>query len=98
MTAKLQPAHFRIRFLTDGDQRIGADMLTLPLLARDGRTVHVLGGLFPHANPEIWHYERLAPADLASLRLFEGPLDMARMGETQAPRKFRLISGGLDLP
>ena len=98
VTGKLQPAHFRIRFLTDGDQRIGADMLTLPLLARDGRTVHVLGGLVPHANPEIWHYERLEPADLASLRLFEGPLDMARMGETQAPRKFRLISGGLDLP
>lgn len=98
VTGKLQPAHFRIRFLTDGGQRIGADMLALPLLARDGITVHVLGGLFPHANPEIWHYERLAPADLASLRLFEGRLDMPGLAGAQAPRKFRLISGGLDLP
>lgn len=96
VTSHLQPAHFRIRFLTEAGQRIGADMLALPMLARDGRNVHVLGGLFPHANPEIWHYARLTPADLASVRLLrEG---QAGSSPAQAPRKFRLISGGLDLP
>ena len=99
VTVKLQPAHFRLRYLTDNGQKIGADMLALPMLARDGRSVHVLGGLFPHGNPEIWHYDRLTPADLASLRMFDGrPEDMGARPEPQAPRKFRLISGGLDLP
>ncbi|PZF75052.1 hypothetical protein DK847_20170 [Aestuariivirga litoralis] len=99
VTARLQPAHFRIRFLTDRGQRIGADMLALPMTARDGHSVHVLGGLFPHGNPEIWSYDRLVPADLAGLRLFEGGGDaLGARPPAQAPRKFRLISGGLDLP
>jgi len=99
VTTKLQPAHFRLRYRTDKGQKIGADMLALPVMARDGLNVHVLGGLFPHGNPDIWHYERLAPADLASLRMFDGrPENMGARPEPQAPRKFRLISGGLDLP
>jgi hypothetical protein len=99
VTTRLQPAHFRMRYLTDRGQKIGADMLALPLLARDGKAVHVLGGLYPHGSPEIWSYDRLAPADLAGVRLFEG--EAATMGArlpAQAPRKFRLISGGLDRP
>lgn len=98
VTGRLKPAHFRIRYLTDRGQRIGADMLALPLTARDGRSVHVLGGLFPHGNPEIWSYDRLTPADLAGVRLFDGRPDPGSLAPAQAPRKFRLISGGLDLP
>lgn len=98
VTARLQPAHFRIRYLTDRGQKIGADMLALPITARDGRAVHVLGGLYPHGSPEIWSYDRLAPADLAGVRLFEGrPETMGVLPAAQAPRKFRVISGGLDL-
>ncbi|MCX7348325.1 MAG: PAS domain-containing protein [Alphaproteobacteria bacterium] len=89
---------FRLRYLTDLEQRIGADMLALPMTARDGETVHVLGGLFPHGNPDIWSYERLAPADLAAVRLFGNkPEKIGVRPDVQAPRKFRLISGGLDL-
>ena len=95
VTGRLQPAHFRLRYLSDRGQKIGADMLATPMMARDGRQVQVLGGLFPHGNPEIWTYDRLTPADLASVRLFDG----AAAGTVpQAPRKFRLISGGLDQP
>ncbi|MEI8178228.1 PAS domain-containing protein [Aestuariivirga sp.] len=98
VTTKQQPAHFRLRYLTDLEQRIGADMLALPMTARDGETVHVLGGLFPHGNPDIWSYERLAPADLAAVRLFGNkPEKIGVRPDVQAPRKFRLISGGLDL-
>ena len=98
-TGRLQPAHFRLRYLTDGGQRIGADMLALPMTARDDRNVHLLGGLFPHANPDIWHYDKLAPVDLAAVRLFDGrPASLGARDGAQAPRKFRLISGGLDLP
>lgn len=98
VTTDLQPAHFRIRYLTDRGQKIGADMLALPITARDGRTVHVLGGLYPHGSPEIWSYDRLAPADLAAVRLFDGrPETMGIRPGAQAPRKFRVISGGLDL-
>jgi len=99
VTGKLQPAHFRIRYATDSLQHIGADMLALPMTARDGRSVHVLGGLFPHGNPEIWSYDRLSPSDLAGVRLFDGrPETIGARAEPHAPRKFRLISGGLDLP
>jgi len=99
VTGGLKPAHFRVRYLTDNLQRIGADMLALPMMARDGRCVHVLGGVFPHGNPDIWSYERLAPADLAGVRMFEGQSETLHApAETQAPRKFRLISGGLDHP
>ena len=97
VTSRRQPAHFRIRYLTDGLQRIGADMLALPMMARDGKSVHVLGGLFPHGHPDIWSYERLAPADLAGVRMLEAsPEPPALRPVTQAPRKLRLISGGLD--
>lgn len=97
VTNRLQPAHFRIRYLTDDLQRIGADMLALPIHARDGHSVHVFGGLFPHGSPDIWNYQRLTPADLAGVRLFESARAVLPLGnEAQAPRKFRLISGGLD--
>ena len=96
---KLQPAHFRLRYITDRGQRIGADMLALPMTARDGKTIHMLGGLFPHANPEIWHYDTLRPADLAAVRLFDAtPENAGGRAKAQAPHKFRLISGGLDQP
>jgi hypothetical protein len=99
VTTNLQPAHFRIRYLTDRGQKIGADMLALPMASRDGKAMHVLGGLFPHGNPEIWTYDRLTPSDLAGVRLFEGEPDtMGARSVAQAPRKFRLISGGLDRP
>lgn len=98
VTTKLQPAHLRLRYLSDEGQRIGADLLALPMTARDGRTIHVLGGLYPHGNPDIWHYEMLTPADLAAVRLFDGnPEEMGARRMAHAPRKFRLISGGLDL-
>lgn len=99
VTHRLRPAHFRLRFLTDRGQKIGADMLALPMLARDGTNVQVLGGLFPHASPEVWHYDTLVPADLAAVRVLEpGPGNIAVAEPAQAPRKFRLISGGLDHP
>lgn len=97
VTGKLQPAHLRLRYLTDRGQKIGADMLALPMTARDGRGLHVLGGVFPHGNPDIWTYDRLTPSDVAGVRLFEDDRGrLAGCAETQAPRKFRLISGGLD--
>lgn len=99
VTTRLRPAHFRLRFLTDRGQKIGADMLALPVLARDGTSIQVLGGLFPHASPEIWTYDTLTPTDLAAVRLLDvGRDSVAVAEETHAPRKFRLISGGLDHP
>ena len=96
MTGRLQPAHFRVRYLTDRGQKIGADMLALPMTARDGRSVHVLGGLFPHGSPEIWTYDHLTPADLAGVRLFDGrPEQMGARGPEPAPHRLRVIPGGL---
>ena len=96
VTARLQPAHFRLRYLTDQGQKIGADMLALPITARDGHSMHVLGGLFPHGSPDIWHYDSLTPSDLVGVRLFNGKADdlPARVPVQETPR-LRLIPGGL---
>lgn len=99
VTGRFQPAHFRIHYLTDRGQKISADMMALPITARDGQAVHVLGGLFPHGSPELWNYDQLAPSGLAGIRLFAGDTgEMEVANAAQAPRKFRLISGGLDRP
>lgn len=83
-------AVMQLRFRTDRGQTIAAQLLALPMLAKDGAT-HVLGGLFPEDCRGLNHYDSLAPAELVQLRMLDGA-----MAETQARRKFRVISGGLD--
>lgn len=89
-------AQLRLRFLTDRGEHIGADMPLLPLVARDGETRHVLGGLFPHGDPSLWQYRRLVPSELAAARFLEqGLASPVPEAEQQARRKFRVIEGGL---
>lgn len=95
VTRRHQTALFRLRYITDRGQPVAAELLALPMLARDAETTHVLGGLFPQDEPKPDHYERLVPSEVAALRLFERGED-GEAGGTQARRKFHVISGGLD--
>lgn len=95
VTGRHHTALLRLRYLTDRGQQRDAEMLALPMLARDSETTHVLGGFFPQEEPEPGHHDRLVPSDVAAARVFE-PAGLSAPGEAQARRKFQVISGGLD--
>lgn len=93
-----QPALLRLRFTTDRGQHIVAEMAAFPLLAADGASTHVLGGLFAFPDPQLKHYDAITAQELLSAR-FAASEPLAALPEealTQARRKFRVISGGLD--
>lgn len=99
----LQPCLLRFRFRTNLDQEIGAEMIGLPLLATDGRTIHILGGIFPFR--EIWSlaYSRITGMQLSAARSIwtehlPGDELLSQAGETADNRPFRpfqVITGGL---
>ena len=93
-----QPALLRLRFTTDRDQSIVAEMAAFPLVAADGQNTQVLGGLFTFPDPELKYYDRLTGRELLSARFAASEILAALPGECQAQarRKFRVISGGLD--
>lgn len=94
VTRRHQTALFRLRFLSDRGTAHEAEMLALPMLARDGATTHVLGGLFPAEEPKPHHHDRLTPAEVTAARLTDTG-EALHAGEAQARRKFRVITGGL---
>ena len=98
VTGRHKQALLHLAFLTERGQRIDADMLALPLIAADGASTHVFGGLFPRSNQEIRPYESLTPLEVSFARFLEpASADVSsQQAETQAPRKFQVISGGRD--
>lgn len=100
VTASHQPALLRIRFTTDKGQQITAEMAVFPLLAADGASTHVLGGFFTFPDPQLKHFDTLTARELVSARFAASEALASLPGEplAQAPRKFRVITGGLDKP
>lgn len=91
-----ESALLRLRYRSDRGDTADAEMLALPMLARDRETTHVLGGLFPKLDAPLRHYDRMTPAEIAAARLL-GDDDLAAPAfSAQARRKFHVISGGLD--
>jgi len=89
-------ALLRLRYLSDRGEAAEAEMLALPMLARDRESTHVLGGLFPKTDTPLRPYQRLAPSQIGTARLLgEDDLSVSALG-AQARRKFQVISGGLD--
>jgi hypothetical protein len=98
VTANHKQAVLRLAYITDRGQQLGAELLALPLIAADGVTTHVLGGLFPSPQNDTRHYDSLTPVEVAFARFLD-PADAETSrpaGTPQARRKFQLISGGLD--
>jgi hypothetical protein len=77
-----KPALLRLRFMTDRGQWIVAEMAAVPLIAADGQTTQVLGGLFTFADLDLKHYESITSRELVSAS-----------GSQPQPR-FRVITGG----
>jgi hypothetical protein len=93
-----QPALLRVRFTTDRGQQMVAEMAAFPMLAADGASTQVLGGLFAFPDAQLKYYDRITGREILSAR-FAASEPAAALPEealTQARRKFRVISGGLD--
>lgn len=94
-----QPALLRFRFATDANQVIGAEMAAFPLLASDGVTINIFGGVFPFRETEALDYTALTCFELAAARLVwtENLPSSIPEGRSQSPvrRNFQVIPGGL---
>ncbi len=93
-----QPSVLRFRLQTDRDQLIGTELMAFPMLAADGFTTHIFGGLFPFR--EIWSldYSSLTHFQLSAARSvwtenlpLPAPLSQ---GSAAIQRNFHVISGG----
>lgn len=94
-----QPAVLRFRMQTDHDQVVGAELAAFPMLAVDGITSHLMGGLFPFRETASLDYTAITGFELSAARLVwtenlpEPPLQ--EHSADKARRNFHVISGGL---
>ena len=91
-----QPAMLRFRLHTDLDQEIGAEMAAFPLLASDGVTTHIFGGLFPFREIATLGYTEIARMEVAAARLVwteNLPANSEHAAPVMRPR-LQVISGG----
>jgi hypothetical protein len=86
-----QPGLLRMRFMTDRGQWIVAEMFAVPLMAADGLSTQVLGGLFTFPDPALKHYDAVTARELVSPRTSSGETAAAVLAES---RRFRVIIGG----
>ena len=93
-----QPALLRFRLQTDNEQLIGTELMAFPMLAADGVTTHVFGGLFPFRETASLDYTALTRFELAAARSVWTENLPAQSTNSIAPapalRNFQVISGG----
>lgn len=96
----LQPCLMRFRFFTDRDQVFGAEVVGFPLTAADGKTTHILGGMFTFRDAHSLGYTALTHLELSAARSIWTELLPSEVpaGQVETPviRNFQVISGGLN--
>jgi hypothetical protein len=100
VVTSLQPCLFRIRLITDTDQAISAELLGLPVRARNGMRFHVFGGVFPFRDISNLVYDSIKYMELSGARaIWTEPLPGDKLAVSQRspdtrPRGLHLIKGG----
>lgn len=91
-----QPAMMRFRLTTDLSQEIGVELAAFPLLAADGVSVHILGGMFPFREISTLGYSAIVQQDVVGARLVwtENLPDPIEPAVLIARPKLKLIPGG----
>jgi hypothetical protein len=64
----LQPCLVRFLLTTDTGQVIGAELLGLPILARNGKRFHIFGGVFPLRDISQMGYGSITGLELSAAR------------------------------
>jgi hypothetical protein len=97
----LQPCLMRFHLTTDTGQIIGAELLGLPILARNSKRFHVFGGIFPLRDISQLGYGAITYMELSAARsIWTEPLPGDKLvaslnNPTIPPVGLRLIKGGL---
>ncbi len=100
VVTSLQPCLIRFRLTTTMDQVIGAEMLGLPLHARNGSRFNVFGGVFPFRDIANISYDGIRHMELSGARTIwtehlPGDKLVASLNNSSQPRGgLRVIQGG----
>ena len=100
VVTSLQPCLVRFHLTTDTGQMIGAELLGLPILARNGMRFHIFGGIFPLRDISQLGYGGIAFMELSAARsIWTEPLPGDKLvaslnNPTIPPAGLRLIKGG----
>jgi hypothetical protein len=93
-----QPFVMRFRLLSALNHTIAAEMLGLPMRARNGAGIHILGSIMPFRESDMLGYERLIGFEISSARVIWTEPVPSRPQPAAEPvfvqRNFRLINGG----
>ena len=96
----LQPCLIRFRLTTDRDHVLGAELLGLPIHARNGSRFHIFGGVFPFRDISDLGYDSIKHRELSGARsIWTEPLpgdkQIAGLRSSDTPPGgLRLIKGG----
>jgi hypothetical protein len=100
VATRLQPCLVGFHLTTDTGQIIAAELLGLPILARNGMRFHIFGGIFPLSDNHQLGYGAITCMQLSAARsIWTEPLPgdklVASMNKTAIPSvALRLIQGG----
>ena len=100
VVTSLQPCLVRFRLTTDRDQVIGAELLGLPIHARNGLRFHIFGGVFPFRDISDLGYDGITHMELSGARtIWTEPLPGDKLvaslrGANTSSGGLRLIKGG----
>ena len=100
VVTSLQPCLVRFHLTTDTGQVIGAELLGLPILARNGMRFHIFGGIFPLRDVSNLGYGAVTFVELAAARsIWTEPLPgdklVASLNRPDIrPGGLKLIKGG----
>ncbi|CAN0332161.1 unnamed protein product [Phaeothamnion confervicola] len=100
VVTSLQPCLVRYHLTTDADQVLGAELLGLPMHARNGSRFHIFGGIFPLRDVSNLGYSAITFMELTSARsIWTEPLPGDKLVASlntlgTRPGGFRLIRGG----
>jgi hypothetical protein len=93
-----QPCILRYRLKTDRGQIIGAELAGFPMLAADGVSTHIFGGVFAFRETHSLGYASVDSYELSAARsIWTENLPMgtpARSPDAPVLRNFQVISGG----
>ena len=88
----------RFRLISALNHIVAAEMLGLPLRARDGSDIHILGSVIPFRDTELLGYDRVIGFEISSARIIwtEPVPDRPPFAPSEHPLRasLRLINGG----
>jgi hypothetical protein len=98
VVTRLQPCLVRFHLTTDTGQMVGAELLGLPLLARNGMRFHIFGGIFPLRDISQLGYGTITYMELSAARsIWTEPLPGDKLVASlnhPTTAGLRLIKGG----